>query len=197
MVKKALILVGLFIFVFNISSVFAHCGEAHSGNLLRHGYRELGFSTGYLEADLSQKDEYKVVPLMMRLGYDLRPFLNNQSDWMMEFFYEPFMNVVASPDSNVESGVNFMLKFAPAVTASLYPYLEGGVGMIYMTQHTREQSTQFNFTQQIGAGITYFLKDGLAISAGYRYRHLSNASIDSPNRGIDSNSVIFSLSFFY
>jgi predicted porin len=64
-----------------------------------------------------------------------------------------------------------------------------------MTQHTREQSTQFNFTEQTGIGIHYFFRKNTAFTLQGRYRHLSNASIKHPNTGINTQFVIAGFSY--
>jgi hypothetical protein len=41
-----------------------------------------------------------------------------------------------------------------------------------------------------------FLTPRLAISAGYRYQHISNARIRDPNLGVDTRSVLIGLAVF-
>ena len=147
--------------------------------------KEIGLLTGYASGDLQKKDDYEMVLTILRIGFDLKPFFNKfniNPKGLVEFVLEPFVNTVISPDSNAEVGCNFLFKYGFPLTERLYPYIEGGLGVVFMTQHTLEQSTQYNFLPQGGAGIIYFIKkDKLAINAGYRYRHLSNASFTSPN----------------
>ncbi|MCM8763167.1 MAG: acyloxyacyl hydrolase [Candidatus Omnitrophica bacterium] len=163
--------------------------------------KEIGLFTGYANGDLIDKDDYCLILTIVRLGFDLKPFLNKfnfNPPGLVEFEFEPFANTLISPDPNAEIGFNLLLKYGLPLTQRLYPYLEGGVGFVYTTQHTLEQSTQYNFIPQAGAGIIYFLKkDSLAVTAGYRYRHLSNASIKAPNKGINVDMALVGLSLFY
>lgn len=184
------------IFVCTLVMISSNQTYADETNL-KCGFKELGFYTGFLNADLEGKGDYDVIPLMARLGFDLRPLFKTEVNAIIEFLLEPFINTVYNPDSNIETGCNFIFKLGLPVTKKLYPYFEGGVGMIYITQHTNEQSTQFNFTQHLGGGITYFFKENLTFNLGYRYRHLSNASIKHPNSGIDSDSILCGISVFY
>jgi len=64
-----------------------------------------------------------------------------------------------------------------------------------MTLHTREQSTQFNFTEQASIGMHYFFTKNTAFTAEYRFRHLSNADIRQPNRGISTNFVTAGITY--
>jgi len=163
--------------------------------------KEVGLYSGYGVAPLKDpQSDYEIIPTIFRLGFDLNPFINKfgwNTKGLLEFELEPFINTVISPNSNVEVGSNFLVKYALPLTKKIYPYFEGGLGMLYMSQHTLEQGSQYNFLPQAGSGIMYFLKDNLAISAGYRYRHLSNNSLASPNHGIDVNMAVVGCSVVY
>ena len=164
--------------------------------------KEIGLLSGYASGSLDdERDNYELILTIFRIGFDLKPFLNKfnlNPKGIIEFILEPFANTVISPRNNAEVGFNLLFKYAFPLTQRLYPYIEGGVGFVYMTQHTLEQSTQYNFLPQGGAGIIYFIKkDRLAVNAGYRYRHLSNASLKSPNSGINVNMATVGLSLFY
>lgn len=63
------------------------------------------------------------------------------------------------------------------------PYIEGGIGVTYIDEYRiadRNLSTNFQFEDRIGVGARIGFFD---INA--RYMHYSNASIKSPNHGID------------
>ena len=129
--------------------------------------KEIGILSGYASGSLDEKPDYEFVPTIFRLGLDLNPFINKfglNTKGLFEIQLEPFINTVVSPNNNVEIGSNFVLKYAFPLTKKFYPYVEGGLGMLYMSQHTREQSTQYNFLPQGGVGLMYFLKDNLALT---------------------------------
>ena len=162
--------------------------------------KEIGVLAGYASGPLDEKPDYELVPTILRFGLDLNPFINKfglDTKGLFELQLEPFINTVVSPNNNVEVGSNFVLKYAFPLTKKFYPYVEGGLGMLYMSQHTREQSTQYNFLPQGGAGLMYFLKDNLALTIGYRYRHLSNNSFKSPNSGINVDMYLAGISIVY
>jgi hypothetical protein len=163
---------------------------------------EWGLLSGFGNSgDLAEKDNYKVVPLILRIGFDVKSLLQNKLHFsppgITEFELEPFLNPVIGPDRNIEAGCGFLLKYAYPLSRRFYPYIEAGAGIIYITQHTREQATQYNFIPQAGGGLIYFLEENLALTLGYRYRHLSNASIKQPNRGIELRLYLLGLSLFY
>jgi hypothetical protein len=72
-------------------------------------------------------------------------------------------------------------------TWKVQPYIKLAAGMLYMSQHTYEQGTQFNFIEYGGAGMHWFFKENIALTAEYRFRHLSNCDIDEPNGGINTS----------
>jgi opacity protein-like surface antigen len=114
-----------------------------------------------------------------------------------EFVLEPFVNTVISPNYNIEAGCNILLKYSYPLTDKISPYAIGGGGGAYITQHTREEATQWGFTPQIGAGVLYFFKKDTALNVEYRRRHFSNANIKEPNIGINVDMFLVGVSFFY
>jgi hypothetical protein len=160
--------------------------------------------TGYF--GVAQKDleethsTYEGVPLFVSLDFDMKPLLENigiKTKGRIDFALEPFANTILKPNDNIEAGSNFLLKYVFPLTEKFQPYLKGGEGISYMSQHTREQSTQYNFLSQAAAGFHYFIKDDLALTIEYRYRHLSNASISHPNNGINTDFILGGITYYF
>ncbi|GEM_PF-383763 len=176
------------------------------------GYlREIGFMTGYGHGNLTEKGSYKLIPIILRFGYNLdavglgfcdliRPLtdkLNMKPKGSTSLINEFNFNPVWAPNSNIEVGWTLLIKYSYPVTEKFHPYCIGGVGLEYITQHTREQSLQFGFTPQFGTGFSYFLKKDTAINVEYRRHHFSNASIKQPNGGINVDTFLIGLSHYY
>jgi len=162
--------------------------------------KEVAFSSGYAQGKLADFKRYKLVPMSVRFGFDLDPFLakfNFKPKGITEIIWEPFINTVVEPNNNIETGLNWLLKYAYPLTERFYPYLAFGAGVVYLSQHTREQGTQFNFTEQLEGGLSYFVKKNVALNIGIGFRHLSNSSIKRPNSGINTKSVVGGVSFFF
>jgi hypothetical protein len=156
--------------------------------------------SGYLEADLIEKEDYKGVPLFLSLNFDVKKIFEKIGfcpKGKIDFVFEPFITTVIEPEPNIEVGSNFLIKYTFPLTEKFKPYFKGGVGILYMSQHTREQSTQYNFLPQAGLGIHIFLNKSVAFSLEYRFRHLSNADIKKPNRGIDADLILTGISIFF
>lgn len=187
--------------VFAVSPVWSGSNPTPTEEKPHKWLKEIGFLTGYGTASLEKKSaDYDIIPILPRFGFDINPLaenLNINPRGLLEFVTEPIMNVVISPDANAEFGVSFLLKYSDKITSRVAPYIEGGIGMVYTTQHTHEQGTQFNFLPQVGAGLHCFLNDNLALTGGYRYRHLSNAGFADDNSGINHHFVLVGLSYFF
>lgn len=154
-----------------------------------------GFGWGKLRA----KESYHLAPLLVDFDFSLKPFvqkLNFNPKQLLQVQLEPFISLVSSPNTNVEIGTSFLLKMGILPhTYKFQPYIKAGLGMVYMTQHTREQSTQFNFIEQGGLGLHYFFQKNTAFTFEGRFRHLSNASIKHPNTGINTYFVVAGISY--
>lgn len=77
------------------------------------------------------------------------------------------------------------------------PFAFAGVGFSVGNWHkaAREISTAFEFILQFGAGIEYFLDNGKSINFNYRFWHLSNSDIKTPNTGLNAHIFSFGFSF--
>ncbi|MFH0941147.1 MAG: acyloxyacyl hydrolase [Candidatus Omnitrophota bacterium] len=162
--------------------------------------QEFGVFTGYIKGGLKEQKDFNAVPVGLRFGFDLKPFTKKfgfEPKGMLELIYEPFISAITEPDSNMEMGFPFFFRYSYPLTPKIYPFVEVGTGPYYMTLHTYEQSTQFNFVNQGGAGISYFFKENVAINIEYRKRHVSNMSIKSPNGGLDANVYLLGMSYYF
>ena len=159
-----------------------------------------GVLSGWGSGELKRQDDYETIPLYFQIGFDITSLLdkiNIRPKGSLKFVLEPFLNTIVSPDSNIEVGNDFIIKYSHPIIRRVNIYIEAGLGMMFTSQHTFEQSTQFNFTEQVGGGISCFFAKNKSVNFGYRYRHFSNAGIDEPNRGIDMDFYLFGITIHY
>jgi opacity protein-like surface antigen len=115
---------------------------------------------------------------------------------LLEFQIEPYIAGISDPEANIETGVAFFIKVGILPeTSKFQPYIKAGSGFDYMSLHTREQGTQFNFASTGALGIHYFFKKNIAFTMEGRYRHLSNAGIDHPNSGINTAFAVTGITY--
>ena len=77
------------------------------------------------------------------------------------------------------------------------PYVEGAIGAHFIS-HThvntdRDLGSAFQFGDHLGVGLLF--GDKSQFDLGYRFQHLSNADLKSPNDGIDFQQIRFAYRF--
>jgi len=165
--------------------------------LSAYSLESIDLLTGYFGIDKKDLEEteatYEGVPLFLSLNYNITPLfekLGIKQKGKIYFLVEPFINTVIEPDSNIETGVDFLFKYSYPIIDYFNIYIKGGSGVSFMSLHTKEQSTQYNFVSQAALGFSFNITKNLIFDLEYRYRHLSNAGIKHPNNGINSDFIL-------
>jgi len=158
---------------------------------------------GYSRASkIRRKSDIQEAVLAVAFDLDMKPLLRKidfDPPVLTQFQIEPFAGGMYEPrGDNYEAGINFWVKFGLVPESwSFQPYAKFGLGLDYMTLHTINQGTQFNFTSNLGLGAHYFFCKDTALTVEGRYRHLSNAGIKEPNRGINAYTILGGLTWRY
>jgi hypothetical protein len=191
----------LLIVFLNLSLLFSLCSGYGQEKKNKNSLEGIEYFTGFAQGKLRGKGSYSAIPLMVDFDFSLKPLTRKigfNPPGLIQFQLEPFVNTVYRPDTNAEIGNSFLIKigFLPE-NFKFQPYFKGGLGMVYITQQTREQATQFNFIEYVGGGIHYFFNKNTALTLEGRYRHLSNAAIKRPNKGIETYFLLVGLSYLF
>ena len=105
----------------------------------------------------------------------LRGTLEVGAEGWLQFFREP----VETAAEGLKAAVRWdFLGFGRFV-----PYVEALVGVGYKNFRPWDHPTSFTFVLEAGVGASYMLTPSVAITAGYRFQHLSNAGLGHRNRG--------------
>jgi hypothetical protein len=115
----------------------------------------------------------------------------------LEVGLEPIYQRYVSPVGAFYAGLAAVTRYHFTSLGRFVPYVElagaaGGTDLRVV-----EQRSSFAFLLFGGAGLSYFIADRTAIYAGYRFQHVSNAYTSSPNVGINSNSGVVGVSYFF
>ncbi|WP_372723872.1 acyloxyacyl hydrolase [Immundisolibacter sp.] len=113
--------------------------------------------------------------------------------WLAEIGYWNSDERNRQNDNLWEVALTPVLRLAPKATTGLRPYLEAGVGGHLLSETRigeRKLSTAWQFGSHIGTGVNCG-----QFAIGYRFQHLSNASIKRPNDGIDFHMLTASMAF--
>lgn len=73
----------------------------------------------------------------------------------------------------------------------IFPYVEFSAGIVATSLNIRE------IVVEAGVGLSYFVGESVALTVGYRFQHISNGGIESPNRGINSDTGVAGVSLFF
>ncbi|MBI3302116.1 MAG: acyloxyacyl hydrolase [Deltaproteobacteria bacterium] len=179
------------------------CGGAtpvRAADLLpQPGAWAVGLRTGY---SIGTSKHVEMVPVNLRIGYTL---FKGQKWFLppgaLEVAVEPFASVMTSirpkNSGSLELGAGLpMFSYYFNLGNHLHPYIEGGLGVLYTDLRGYHLGGHFSFLETAGAGVTYFLNDNLALNAGWRYRHISNASLYAHNVGLNSGIFLAGFSYF-
>ncbi len=99
---------------------------------------------------------------------------------------------VSGQDGAVLSAVGMLQYYLDSMkNERFHPYVEAGIGAIYTDWRENNQAFRWNFNPQAGFGLAMDSDRGGPWFASIRWHHLSNASIDDDNHGVDT--ILFML----
>jgi hypothetical protein len=173
----------------------ASVGDPDGGD--RSGLREFGFRVGY---GYSTREDVQVIPFYAHAGWLFPDVIDAPlARWSIDFEYylEGWIGGVTGPQDAIEVGINPIgLKIAYDAGQAVVPYFSGGLGVLYTGLQGIKLGGPFEFNETAGVGVEIFLERGLALTVGYRYRHVSNADIEKDNRGLDTQFGTIGLSWY-
>ena len=133
-----------------------------------------------------------------RVSYLLfEPFGSGWAKAAIEPGVESWLEYYLSPEHAAAGGLKAALRLHALGFGRLVPYLEVTAGAGATGLDLPESRSTFTFILEGGAGLSFFIKPDLAITAGYRIQHLSNGNTSKPNRGYEANSGVIGVSFFF
>ena len=185
-----------------VSVVFLAGSFANAEDFLpQEGTWSSGLRTGYT-ISLDNKG-VEMVPVHVHIGYTLfkgKPWLLPEGSF--EIGTEPFASVITSLKKDNAEGYNEFGLILPSLTyyfnlgENFYPYILGGLGIMYKDLRGYHTGGSFTFMETAGAGLAYFFNEQLALSAEWRFRHMSNAGIYNDNSSINSGLFLAGLSYY-
>ncbi|MFW6323501.1 MAG: acyloxyacyl hydrolase [Desulfovibrionales bacterium] len=114
----------------------------------------------------------------------------------LEIRGELFAGLQYDPDCRYVTGLTPIFRYNFTGGDRLIPFLEGGAGVTLTNIGEPDLGSTFEFSPQGGTGFSYFLRDSLALTASFRFIHLSNAGMELPNTGVNTFMLLFGLSWF-
>ncbi|BFU96653.1 MAG: putative [lipopolysaccharide]-lipid A 3-O-deacylase outer membrane protein, PagL family [Nitrospira sp.] len=174
-----------------------------SGAGLRFGTQEVGFTAGYLisvrlTSDHSTKQQGPaLMPSWSMVLTDPigKSWYQGQILLGAEIVYIQFQEPVLT------HGIGFTpkIKYLFSGYHSFRPYIEFAGGPFYtdLVGYVPEESARLNFLLTAGVGLSWFVTPRMALNAGYRFQHISNAGTRYPNVGLNASLPFIGFSFYF
>lgn len=194
-------LTGLIFFNLLVSHVWG--GDFDARTRVTKGTLEYGLLIGFWQGNNmfsnAPSANRSAVYFLPQLGLVLTDELG--SGWAtgnIELLIEPLAAHYYQPFSASAFGGSLVVKYNFLSFGRWMPFWDAGAGMLWTDLAPRipEQSTQFNFVLETGPGVSYFVTENWAVTAGIRFHHISNANIGDRNTGLNATLFNFGFSFF-
>ena len=114
-----------------------------------------------------------------------------------EVRFELFTGAQFSPSTEWLVGLTPHLRYNFAAGTRWMPFVDGGAGVTATSIGSPDLSGTFEFNEQLGTGIHWFLKDNVALTLESRYIHWSCAGISKPNLGLNGVTGMLGLTLFF
>jgi hypothetical protein len=130
--------------------------------------------------------------------YDYETVMGHAAPLPLRFKFEGSVGAATVPHPRFTAAADILaLHFLDFLsTATVRPYVEGGVGLIYTDFQRREQGFRVNFNPVGGIGALFTDREGgPAAFAAVRFHHYSNGNLHEDNRGMSSLLLMAGLAF--
>jgi lipid A 3-O-deacylase len=114
----------------------------------------------------------------------------------LEILIEPTVTYLDGTSSATVAGAAVLPRWVFAASPPVRPYVETGGGVVGGQVDLRQTDCDVNFIFEAGAGVMMRVGEHVALTAGLRYHHLSNANRCNENAGINSVLAIIGISYF-
>ena len=191
------ILIFLCLLLFSHPSTAAESNQAGAKPAEKRLIDESSVITGFGTSSIAE-GHYTPILFIWHVGMDAEKlFPKLKCRGRLSLFLEPQFNLVTNPDTDFEAGMAIGVQYLYPLSKgfSAYALLNGGVQ--YISVVTEDQANRLNFAESVGGGLCYFFSPHSAVNIGYRFRHISNASLEKPNNGINTHFVTVGYSLFF
>lgn len=147
-------------------------------------------------SDVEGVDGFQFLP---HFGY----FLTDEHGpgWLrgnFELLAEPtLVHLTSKSESATAVGLSALGRWLFATDWIVRPYLEAGLGILGGQLDFRQTNCDVNYVIEGGPGVVVFLSERAAVTAGYRFQHVSNGGACDKNLGLNSSLFVVGLSYFF
>ncbi|MEI6694894.1 MAG: acyloxyacyl hydrolase [Bacteroidota bacterium] len=178
-----------------IITLFFASLQTKSQNNQKPLFAEKGFNIGVssYSITLPEGQNYKPLLLMGSFAWELTKKEKKGKWWLV---FEPQINPVFLDKQlkEAEFGINVAFRYKYKLASTFYCYGQLGSGPHFITIPTVRQAHGFIFSDNLALGVSKTLNSNWMLNAEIRIRHISNASVMLPNRGMNNLFLIIGLS---
>ena len=144
---------------------------------------------------VSENMIYEPVLVMLYGAFPLKK--KSKGNGKMYVVTEPQFNFFQNEDGAkyFDAGVNLGLQYRWYTSKGSWFFTQISSGPHYVSFESERQAGGFIFSDNFATGLSFKLTNQLRTSFQYRFRHLSNASLKRPNRGINNHFLMFEVVF--
>ena len=158
-------------------------------------FREKGFCVGAstYSVVLPEGKNYHPLLLMGSFGLQLTKKEKKGKWWII---LEPQINpiFIGTQLKEAEFGINAAFRYKYQIAETFYCYVQLGSGPHFITIATERQAHGFIFSDNLAIGISKLLSNNWILNTECRIRHISNANVIKPNRGMNNLFLVVGLS---
>jgi hypothetical protein len=175
--------------------------EHDVGDGFRAGAFEAGMSlgAGIGHKILLSETEHDLAMANFHFGWIFSDLVSRdrwyQGNW--ELLGEVFQGAQFEPNVSYVIGGSAILRYNFCTHSRWVPFVNGGGGAAATSIRNTDLSTTFEYNLQAGVGAHYFVRKDLAVTAQYRFIHLSNAGLGVPNLGVNTSMFYIGASWFF
>ena len=114
-----------------------------------------------------------------------------------ELLGELFGGAQFSPRVRYVTGLLPAFRYNLTEWEPLVPFIDVGAGVTLTDIYGPDLSGMFQFNEQVGVGAHYLFWEHAAVTFQYRFMHISNAGIRTPNNGVNGNIFSIGLTWFF
>jgi lipid A 3-O-deacylase len=154
------------------------------------GAYELGLQAGYSFGVINNAQMVSFFPRLGRVVAVTR----GARPGVVTFGLEGLFSRVIETTHAMELGGGLLLRYR-LLHPRLQPYAELGGAMLYSDLRNFSLGSRILFAVQPAVGVEIPLGGGLGLTAGYRFRHISNAGQSRINPGLNSHILVAGVSY--
>jgi hypothetical protein len=171
------------------------------GDGFRKGVTEAGVSLGIGLGSRSfgGKNAHDLALMRLSLGRMVTGILCEDKCYQgnFELIGELFGGGQFLPNEAYLIGLTGVVRYNFVTGTRLVPFVDGGAGVAVTDIDHPDLSTKFQFNTQAGLGVRWFIDSRTALTAQYRFIHISNAAIKHPNLGVNTSMFYAGINWMF